>query len=184
MFFLCLKKKKHNKKKQQNLSPIVLHPLIPWLLLPFFPATFFFLLLLLLLLPPPFLAMSLAFFFVSCSHSPLSLPPHPPTTPETGLVYSVFSTSRLCAAVTVIFLSNICFSHLLISLGFSSSTASHIAAATDVHLIPLLKSLNCASPNLAPGHFKTCHLQFRSTCQEPVKSLCALASRAPWQREP
>lgn len=109
--------------------------------------------------------------------------PHPPTTPETGLVYSVFSTSRLCAAVTVIFLSNICFSHLLISLGFSSSTASHIAAATDVHLIPLLKSLNCASPNLAPGHFKTCHLQFRSTCQEPVKLLHAsepgtLATRA------
>lgn len=44
-------------------------------------------------------------------------PPHP-TTPETKLVYSVFSTSRLCAAVTVIFLSNICFFHLLIFFFF------------------------------------------------------------------
>lgn len=52
------------------------------------------------------LSFSLSFFFS---------PTTPPTTPETKLVYSVFSTSRLCAAVTVIFLSNICFFHLQIS---------------------------------------------------------------------
>lgn len=86
-------------------------------------------------LPPLPAAPSLG--FVSCSPSlSLALSPwqhhQPPQRP------SLFTLSRLCAAVTVIFLSNICFFHLQISS--FPPPPSPIAATTVVHLIPSLKS--------------------------------------------
>lgn len=74
----------------------------------------------LFILPPPFLTTFCWFCFMLTFTLSLCPPPsqHLPTTPETELVYSVFSTSRLCAAVTLIFLSNICFFHLLIFFFF------------------------------------------------------------------
>lgn len=72
--------------------------------------------------PPPAAHASLP-FFLSVFHLLLApvlfkAPPPPslrlPATPETGLVYSASSTSRLRAAVSLIFLPNICFFPLLI----------------------------------------------------------------------
>lgn len=89
-------------------------------------------------------------FMLSLSLSPTT----PPTTPETELVYSAFPTSRLCAAVTVIFLSNICFFHLQIFFFHSSPYSYHHRRTPH----SFLEILNCFFSNLAPGHFKSCHL--------------------------
>lgn len=113
-FFSLLLKKKTTATTTHRL--LFLHPLTLRLILPFLPTAFSSSSCLRLFLQSSFFSLSLCFMLIFSSP--------PPATPETGLVYSVFPTSRLRAAVTVIFLSNICFLRLLISLGFSLARAA------------------------------------------------------------
>lgn len=121
---------------------------------------------------PPYQIFFYPFFSASdCSRSisrfcfmlcvSVSLPHNTPNHPrDRACLLCLFNISALCSCD-----GNLSFKYLFLPspdffFFFRLPHCRHHHQRTP-HSIPEI--LNCASSNLAPGHFKTCHLQFRST---------------------
>lgn len=101
--------------------------------------------------------------------SPTTLPNHPR---DRACLLCLFHISAHCSCD-----GNLSFKYLFLpSPGFFPCRPPLLPPPAYTSFHP--RKLKCASSNLAPGHFKTCHIQFRSTHLERVRKSATLTEQA------